>query len=430
MPSGSDEMLSQFLPQAYGLTEAVCRTEAPQFRGASVGIAGSGLNAGLSQVISQQTSDGQAGERQRPVLTENNAMSPTRTSGDRHIGNSSGARSTGKDNLKLNPEISANVQAAALGEGGLQSTARTLLPTASSAGLLLGSANASSQLSAAITKTDNHGLSSMMNKQPAADENVHHERITAAKIAVTKAAATKTAATKIAATKNAASEIAATEDTPSAARPSSLSADLTSTSSSTSVLRSVPASPQPRSQAASPDLHDGLPAAAGTPSVHAHTTAHDERSKKLASAAQTKVDLEGGEANSHTQREKTRRLSLKSGAKMTHGYLSAVASSASGTDIFANRQTAALQEAASAEQLLQRHRHKRSPGRALAAATSANLGVKGTRVAAAILVAQVCAAWQAVAGAFVQTMSTRTSCGSNDRDHVALSVSRAVMLAA
>lgn len=102
MPSSSDEMLSQFGSQAYGLTETVCRTGVPQFRVTSGGVAVSGLNAGLSQVNSQQTSNGQAGAGQRFVLTENNAMSPTRTSGDRYIGNSSGGRSTGKHNLKLN----------------------------------------------------------------------------------------------------------------------------------------------------------------------------------------------------------------------------------------------------------------------------------------------------------------------------------------
>lgn len=259
-----------------------------------------------------------------------------------------------------------------------------------------------------------------MNKQAAAAESVNHERI-----AATKNAATKNAATEIAATR-----IATTGQAPSAARPSSLSADSTSTSSSTSVLRSVPASPRPRSQAASSDLHGGLLAAASTPSAPVHTTAHDEDNKKLTSASQVKVNLEGSEENSHTQREQTRRLPLKSGARMTHGHLSAVASSASGTDILANSQTEALQAAAMTEQLLRRHRHKRSPGQVLATATSANLGLEGTRVAAAILVAQVCAAWQAVAGAFVQTTSTRTSCGSNDRACNSLSVPRPMLLAA
>lgn len=223
--------------------------------------------------------------------------------------------------------------------------------------------------------------------------------------------------------------VAATGETPSAARPSSLSADLTSASSSTSVLRSIPASPRPRPQAASPDPYDGLSAAARTPWAPIHTTAHDENTEKVTSAAQTEVRLEGVEDNSRTQREHTRRLPLKSGARMTHNHLSAVASSASGADVLANSQTAALQAAAMTEQPL-RHRHKRSPGQFLAPATSANLGLEDTRVAAAILVAQVCAAWKAMAGTFVQPMSTRTSRGSNDRDCTSLSVSRTVLSAA
>ncbi|KAH0329445.1 hypothetical protein KCU74_g5652, partial [Aureobasidium melanogenum] len=387
MPSGSDEMLPQFVSQAYGLTENVCRSEASQTQGTSGGIAGiasNGLIGRLKQVTSQQISNGQTGAGQRLVLTENNAMSLTEMAGDRYIGNSSSTRST---------DASA--------QGGLQNTTRTLLPAASSAGLSSSSLDASDQLPAAVAKAGSHVVNSAMKKQLAAAENVHHE------------------------------SIAATGETPSAARPSSLSADSTSASSSTSVIRTVPASPRPRPQAASPDLHGGLSAAASTPSAAVYTTAHDEDTKKLTSAAQAKVDLERGEEDSHIQREQPRRLPLKSGARMTHGHLSAVASSSSSdASILANSQTAALQAAAMTVQPL-RHRHKRSPGQALAPATSADSGLEGTRVAAAILVAQVCAAWQAMAGAFVQTMSTRTtSCGSNDRDCPSLSVPRAVSLAA
>ncbi|KAG9839415.1 hypothetical protein KCU98_g9744, partial [Aureobasidium melanogenum] len=388
MPSGSDEMLPQFVSQAYGLTENVCRSEASQIQGTSGGIAGiasNGLIGRLKQVTSQQISNGQTGAGQRLVLTENNATSLTEMAGDRYIGNSSSTRST---------DASA--------QGGLQNTTRTLLPAASSAGLSSSSLDASDQLPAAVAKAGSHVVNSAMKKQLAAAENVHHE------------------------------SIAATGETPSAARPSSLSADSTSASSSTSVIRTVPASPRPRPQADSPDLRGGLSAAASTPSAAVYTTAHDEDTKKLTSAAQAKVDLEGGEEDSHIQREQPRRLPLKSGARMTHGHLSAVASSTSSGDasILANSQTAALQAAAMTVQPL-RHRHKRSPGQALAPATSADSGLEGTRVAAAILVAQVCAAWQAMAGAFVQTMSTRTtSCGSNDRDCPSLSVPRAVLLAA
>ncbi|KAG9512153.1 hypothetical protein KCV07_g9636, partial [Aureobasidium melanogenum] len=387
MPSSSGEMLPQFVPQAYGLTENVCRSGAPQpqsTRGGIAGIASNGLIGGLDQVISQQRSNGQTGAGQGRVLTENNATSPPEMAGDRYIGNPRGTRST-----------------AASAQGGLQNATRTLLPAASSAGLWSSSLDASDQLLAAIAKASSHVLNSAMKKQPAAAESVQHERV------------------------------AATGETPSAARPSSLSADSTSTSSSTSALCTVPASPRPRSQAAGPDLHGGLSAAASTPSASAHTTAHDEDTKKLTSAAQAKVDLEGSGENSHTQREQPRRLPLKSGARMTHAHLNAVASSTSSdANILANCQTAALQAAAMTVQPL-RHRHKRSPGQNLAAATSADLGLESTRAAAAILVAQVCAAWQAMAGAFVQTMSTRTkSCGSNDRICPSLSVPRAVLLAA
>ncbi|KAK5999638.1 hypothetical protein QM012_005295 [Aureobasidium pullulans] len=411
--SGSDEMLSQFVPQAYELTENACRSEASQPRGTSGGIAATGHMGGLSQVISQQASNGQAGAAHRHVLTGNNATSPTRTLGDQYIGNSSGARST-----------------AAIAEGGLQSTARTLLPAASSAGPSLGSLNASGQLPTANAKVDSQGLSSTMNKQPAAAASVHHESIVAIKIAASETAATKVAASAIAASEIAATRITATGETPSAARPSSMSADSTSTSSSSSMLRTVPASPRPRSQAASPDLHGGLSAAASTPLAAIHTNAFDENAKKPASA--NKVHLEEGEEEiSRTQREQSRRLPLKAGARTTQGHSSTVATSASGASVLASSQTAAPQAAATTEQLLRRHRHKRSSGQSLATATSADLGREGTRLAAAILVAQVCAAWQAVAGAFVQTMSTtRASCGSNDRDLVSVSVPRAVLLAA
>ncbi|KAH0360564.1 hypothetical protein KCU65_g9338, partial [Aureobasidium melanogenum] len=385
---GSDEMLPQFVPQAYGLTENVCRSEAPRIRrgpsGGIASIASTGLIAGLDQVISQQTSNGQAGAEQHRVLTENNATSPTTMAGDRYIGNSSSTRST-----------------VASTQDGLQISPGTLVPAASSAGLSPSSLNASVQLPGEIAKASSHVLNSAMNKKPAVAESVQHERV------------------------------AATGETPSAARPSSLSADSTSASSSTTVLRTVPASPRLRSQAASPDRHGGLSTAASTPSAPAHATAHDEDTKKLTSAEKAKVDLEEVEESSQPQREQARRLPLKSGARLTHGHLSAVASSSSSdANILANSQTAALQAAAMTVQPLC-HRHKRSPGQFLAATTSTDFGLEETRIAAAILVAQVCAAWEAVASAFVQTMSTRTkSFGSKDRVRSSLSVPRAVLLAA
>jgi hypothetical protein len=105
MSSSSDEMLPQFVPQTYGLTENVCRSGASQprsTRGGIAGIASNGLIGRLDQVISQQRSNGQTGAGQRLVLTENNATSPTEMAGDRYIGNPSGTRSTGKNSFKLN----------------------------------------------------------------------------------------------------------------------------------------------------------------------------------------------------------------------------------------------------------------------------------------------------------------------------------------
>ncbi|KAI4724248.1 hypothetical protein E4T49_08033 [Aureobasidium sp. EXF-10728] len=357
MSSGSSEMAPQLVPQAHGLVENACRPEAPQLRGTDGGIASIGLTSGLIQVTSQQTHNGQTGAGLRHVVTENNATSPTRSSGDQHIGNSCSISGT-----------------AAIAESGLQKTARTLPPARSNAGLAPISPNATGQLSAPIAETSSHGLSSTMSQSPTASESMSRERT------------------------------AATGETPSVARPSSLSADSTSTSSSTSITRTTPASLQPRSQAASADLHGGFPAA-GTPSTLNPATAHHEDPEKLTLVTQTKARHEGGDESSPTQGEQIRRLPLKSGLP------------------------AAPQAAATPLQPL-RHRLKRSPGQVIAPATSAGLDLDDTRIAAAVLVAQVCMAWRAVASAFVQAVSTRTSCGVDNRDCPSLSVPQAVLLTA
>lgn len=102
MFADSNDMPQQFVPQADALTENACRAGASQHQGISSDIAASRPISGISQVISQQTSNSRAAAGRGLVLTENNAMSPTTTSGDRYIGNPSGTRSTGKHNSKLN----------------------------------------------------------------------------------------------------------------------------------------------------------------------------------------------------------------------------------------------------------------------------------------------------------------------------------------
>jgi len=356
MAAGGAEMAPQLYPQAHGLTEIAIRPEVPRPQGTGSNTAGDGLITGLGQVVPQQVITDQAGAGL--PMTEENARSPTALSGDRHIGNSSGI-----DNNATSPEP------------GVQRTVRSNLPARSIAGIPLPSPSASAGLSQTssdaservIAPTDegsSHGIARATKKQPAASESMSHERI------------------------------AASGEAPSAARPASLSADSTSTSSSTSTIRTGPDSPRSRSrsQAASPDLHGGLAAAAGTPATPSNAIAHDKSSRKPTSATQAKA---------HSSENKT----LESG-------------------------TAAPQAAATPSEPL-RHRHKRSPGQAIAPATSAALGQDDTRIAAAILAAQVCMAWRAMASAFVQAVSTTsTSCRSYDRDCTSLSASRAVLLAA
>jgi hypothetical protein len=375
MSSGSDEMSPQLVPQAHGLTENARRPEVPQIRGTSGSIAGDGLISGPSQVISQQATNGQAGAGLRHAVTEGNATSPTTMSGDRCIGNSGGSDNNGKYDLaaQVSHQNLADTQAATSPEPGIHRTARTILPARSSAGispaspsatagLSLTSPIASEQVTAPTAEFSNHGIGSASKRQPAASESVCHE------------------------------SIAASGEAPSAARPSSLSADSTSTSSSTSILRSSLDSPRSRSQAASPDLDGGLSAAASTPTTPSNAITHDKDSKKMAQATQAKA---------HSQEPET----------------------------LASSGTAAAQAAATPLEPL--HRHKRSPGQAIAPATFASLDQDGTRIAAAVLTAQVCMTWRAMASAFVQALSsTHTPCRSNYRDCTSLSASRTVLLAA
>jgi hypothetical protein len=377
MPSGSAEMSPQLDPQASGRTANAHRAEVPQLQGVSGGIASDGLISQPRQAISQQASNGQAGAGIRHVLTENITTSPTTMSGDRHIGKSSGSDSNGKHHLNrgLFDEHHSNIETATSPEPGIQRTARTTLPAGSSAGISPAPASASAglseispsasdQVTAPTAGVSSHGIGSATRCHPTAPENMRHERI------------------------------AASGEASSTARPSSLSADSTSTSSSTSMARTGPDSPRSRSQAASPDLHGGLSAATGTPTIPSDAIAHDKDSRKPTSATQAKAH------------------SKESG-------------------ILASSGTAAPQAAATPAEPL-RHRHKRSPGKAIAPAISARLDsdLDDTRIAAAVLVAQVCMTWRALASAFVQTMSTQKSCGSNYRDCQSLSVSRAVLLAA
>ena len=109
--------------------------------------------------------------------------------------------------------------------------------------------------------------------------------------------------------------------------------------------------------------------------------------------------------------------------------MSAVAASASDdAKTISSSAPTALQAVPANEQPL-RHRLKRSPGRSLAPATSASLEAtttvsSSTSLAAAILVAQVCMTWRAMATAFVQATSIRASCGINDRDSKSLPMNR------
>jgi hypothetical protein len=375
MSSGSDEMSPQLVPQAHGLTENARRPEVPRLRGTGGSITGNDLIGGPGQVISQQAINGQAGAGLRHVVTEDSARSPTIMSGDRCIGNSGGSDNNGKHDLdvRVSYQNLANTGAATSPEPGIQRTARTILPARSSAGISPVSANAnaglsltspiaSDQVTAPTAEVSNHGTGSASKRQLAALESACHE------------------------------SNAASGEAPSAARPSSLSADSTSTSSSTSISRSRPDSPRSRPQAASPDLQGGLSAAAGTPTTPSSAIAHDKDSRKMASATQAKA---------HSKELET----------------------------LTSSGTAASQAAATPLEPL--YRHKRSPGQAIAPATSARLDLDGTRIAAAVLAAQVCMTWRALASAFVQALSsTHTPCRSNYRDCNPLYASRSVLLAA
>jgi hypothetical protein len=376
MSAGGAEMAPQLYPQAHGLTDNVSRPEGPRPQGTGSNTAGDGLVTGLGQVISQQqVITDQAGAGLHRAMTEENARSPTMTSGDRHIGNSSGSDNNGKHDPSLQTlhDHLANTKTATSPEPGIHRTARPSLPARSTAGISLPSPSASSGLSqtssdaservtAPTAEVSSQEFSSAIKKQSAVSESMSRERI------------------------------AASGEPPSAGRPASLSADSTSTSSSTSTIRTGPDSPHPRPQAASPDLHGGLSTAAGTPSTPSNAIAHDKFSRKPTSAMQAKA---------HSSENKT----LES-------------------------ETAASQAAATPSEPL-RHRHKRSPGQAIAPATSAALDQDDTRIAAAVLAAQVCMAWRAMASAFVQAVSiTQTSCRSYDRDCTSLSASRAVLSAA
>jgi len=374
MPSGSTPVLRQLVSQTNGLADNAHRPEVPQLQGPSGGIASDGLITGLSNAIPQQATNGQAGAGLRHVLTETNAMSPTTLSGDRYIGNPGGSGINGKHqfNLQASDENLTNTVSATSPEPGIQRTAGTILPARPSAeipptspsapaGLSQTSSSLSDQVTAPTAVVSSHGIGSASRRQPAMSGSACEERI------------------------------AASGEAPSGARPSSLSADSISTSSSTSTSRTGPDSPRPRSQAASPDLHGGLSAAAGTPATPSDAIAHDKDSRKPTSATQAKA---------HSKECET----------------------------LDNNGSAASQAAATPSEPL-RHRHKRSPGQVLAPATSSSLGIDDTKVAAAVLVAQVCMTWRAMASAFAQAMSTSTSCRSKDRDCQSLSVSRTVLSA-
>ncbi|THX17372.1 hypothetical protein D6D13_01064 [Aureobasidium pullulans] len=378
MPSGSQQTLSQLVPQADGLTSTI-RPEGQRLQG-NGRIGGSGLINGLSHAISPQVTIAQSGEGLRHVMSEGAASSPT-TLGDRRIGN------------PINASITAAVANATH-----QRTAMGRSSTSPSTGLSSIMATASDQSLAPIAERRDHGLSNTLKKQPTtSDRSVSRGGLDD------------------------------NGEAPSAARPSSLSADSTSTSSSSSISRTAPSDPRPRSQAASPDLHGGLAATASTPSTPFHKNAHDEDPGHQTSVTQTKARPDA------SSDEMSPMLSLKSGARSTHGHgrMSAVAASASDdAKTISSSAPTALQAVSANEQPL-RHRLKRSPGRSLAPATSASLEAttttcssSSTSLAAAVLVAQVCMTWRAMATAFVQATSIRDSCGINDRDSQSLPMNR------
>ncbi|KAI5241359.1 hypothetical protein E4T42_08018 [Aureobasidium subglaciale] len=384
MPSGSFEMSPQAIPQANGLSQTAPRPDSQQAQGSGGSIGGSGLISGLQQV-SSRVSNSRSSAGLRNVVIAGDASSLTTNHmavGDRHIGNSGNTSST-----------------AASAEAELQSPARPLLPARSIAGLSSSSSSASGGLFALVGETSNRGLSETLKKRSAASGSISHEGI------------------------------AAIGKTPSAARPASLSADSTSTSSSSSTLRTAPASPRRQAQAASPDLHGGLSARAATPSKPFHQVAHDEDPGNRATVMQTETrPEEGSEESSPTQGENARTLPLESGTRRTHGRSRAVASSPSDADTTVKGIYTAPQSATTPQQPL-RHRNKRSPGNSLAPATSANLDLNDTRVAAAILVAQVCMTWRAMAGAFVQAVATTQMSCRDGGDCQSLPLPRQVLAA-
>ncbi|KAI5195886.1 hypothetical protein E4T39_08019 [Aureobasidium subglaciale] len=296
----------------------------------------------------------------------------------------------------------ANFETAAFAEVELHRMARPRFPARSTARLSSSSSSASGELFALVGETSKRGLGKTLKKQCAVCESTSNQGI------------------------------AASGERPSAARPASLSADSTSTSSSSSMLRTAPASPQPRSQAASLDLHGGLSAIASTASKPFHEIAHDEDPGNRAAVMQTEArPEEASEESSPSQGENARTLPLNSGTRRTRGRSSAVTSSPSSpsdADTTAKDFSAAPQGATTPQQPL-RHRLKRSPGNSLALATSADLGLDDTRVAAAILVAQVCMAWRAMAGAFVQALATTQLSCSEDGDCQSLPLPRQVLAA-
>ncbi|TIA56175.1 hypothetical protein D6C77_07072 [Aureobasidium pullulans] len=380
MPSGSQQKLSQLVPQANGLTSTI-RPEGQRLQG-NGRIGGSGLVNGLSHAISPQVTIAQSGEGPRHVMSEGAASSPT-TLGDRRIGN------------PINASITAAVANATH-----QRTAMGRSSTSPSTGLSSNMATASDQSLAPIAERRDHGLSNTLKKQPTtSDRSVSRGGLDD------------------------------NGEAPSAARPSSLSADSTSTSlcsSSSSISRTAPSDLRPRSQAASPDLHGGLAATASTPSTPFHKNAHDEDPEHQTSVTQTKARPDA------SSDEMSPMLPLKSGARSTHGHgrMSAVAASASDDAKTTSSSAPTALQAVSANEQPLRHRLKRLPGRSLAPATSASLEAtttcsSSTSLAAAILVAQVCMTWRAMATAFVQATSIRASCGINDRDSQSLSMNRA-----
>ncbi|THY16411.1 hypothetical protein D6D01_07708 [Aureobasidium pullulans] len=375
MPTGSQQTLSQLVQQANGLTSTI-RPEGQRLQG-NDGIGGSGLINGLSHAILPQVTITQSGAGLRHVMSEGAASSPTTLGDRRRIGNPINASST-----------------ATVANATYQRTAAGLWSTSPSTRLSSITATASDQSLAPIAERSDYGLSNTLKKQPTtSDRSVSRGGLDD------------------------------NGEAPSAARPSSLSADSTSTSSSSSISRTAPSDPRPRPQAASPDLHGGLAATASTPF---HKIAHDEDPGHQTSVTQTKARPDA------SSDEMSPMLPHKSGARSTHGHgrMSAIAASASDdAKTTSSSAPTALQAVPANEQPL-RHRLKRSPGRSLAPATPASLEAtticsSSTSLAAAILVAQVCMTWRAMATAFVQATSIRASCGINDRDSQSLSVNRA-----